>query len=106
MNSDTYATSRYVNAIVPQLRLVACLKVMLDSHPALESATPLGPCPGRSTVTWSLRRSNGGQMVGQIVGQIDGQIIKCSTNYAPAAEIPVTGNCGTHAVRGARKGEK
>jgi len=45
-------------------------------------------------------------MVGQIVGQIDGQIIKCSTNYAPAAEIPVTGNCGTHAVRGARKGEK
>jgi len=102
MNSDTSATSRFVNAIVPQSRLVACLKVMLDSRPALESTTRSGPCPDRSTVTWSRAwskaQSNSGQMVGQIV--------KWSTNYASAAEIPVTGNCGTHAVKGARKGEK
>jgi len=65
MNSDTYATSRYVNAIVPQLRLVACLEVMLDSHPALESATRSGHAPvearshghyvGQMAVKWSVK---------------------------------------------------
>ena len=55
---------------------------------------------------WSKAQSNSGQMVGQIVGQMGGQVVKWSTNYASAAEIPVRGNCGTYAVKGARKGEK
>ena len=62
MNSDTYATSRYVNAIVPQLRLVACLEVMLDSHPALESATRSGHAPVEA-------RSHGHEL-GQKLSQI------------------------------------
>lgn len=46
----------------------------------------------RRLVKWSVDRSYGGQMVGQIVGQKSGQIVKWSTNYAPPAEIPLTGN--------------
>ncbi len=78
MNSDASATSRFLNAMVLQYRLAERLEVMLDSRPALESATRSGLCPNRSTVTWSLAWSKfsqksgqeGGRMVGQIVGQM------------------------------------
>lgn len=111
MNSDTSATSRFVNAIVPQSRLVACLEVMLNNRPALESATWSGSCPDRSTVTWSRAwskaQSNSGQMVGQIVGQMVGQIVKWSANYAPpAGYLPASKYARKPSGEEGKKGEK